>query len=78
VVDVALAPQQLESMLRVAFLKAELEFLKTERRFINALEVVKTSTDFARLCELAETLLKESKRVNQSAKRLGQGSKHDR
>jgi len=60
-------------MLGVAFMKAELEFLQSESRFLDARVVVKTSSDFARLCELSETILTEHCRANPAAKQFRQG-----
>lgn len=59
-----------ESMLRSAFLKAELEFLKSDPQFASELPLVKTPKQFERLCKLAEELLGAHGRVHPSAKQL--------
>jgi hypothetical protein len=67
----------IESMLRRAFLKSELEFLNTQKRFTTALALAKTSADFSRICALGEDLLKEHHRANPSAQQFRQGSQRD-
>ena len=62
-----------ESMLRAAFLKAELEFLKASPRFAAALPLVKSPVQFQRLCNLGEELLGEYSRAHPSAKQLRDG-----
>lgn len=64
-------------MLRAAFLKAELEFLKSEENFANAAQEVETLADFERLTDLAEQLLGARGRVNQSAHQFRRDSKRD-
>jgi hypothetical protein len=63
-------PFNVDTMLRTAFLKAELEFLRMQPRFIDAVATVKTSADFTRLCDLATELLKAGHRTHPSAKQL--------
>ena len=54
----------IQSLLDAAFLKSELEFLRAQPEFTDALKTTKTADDFERLCELAEQLLKSADRAN--------------
>ena len=64
-------------MLRAAFLRAELEFLKTDTSFVRAMEEVKTVADFERLADLAEQLLAAKGRAIQAAQQFRQSRKGD-
>ena len=70
-------PLAVESMLRAAFLKAELEFLKSDTSFVRAMEGVKTLADFERLADLAEHLLGAKGRASQAAQQFRQSRKGD-
>ena len=60
----------IETMLHAAFLKAELDFLKSNPRFSEALPLVKTMFQFQRLCARAEELLAAGDHANASAKQF--------
>lgn len=60
-------------MLRAAFLKAELDFLKADPAFAEKLESVKTADDFDGLCALAEKILKSHAKANPSGRQLRDG-----
>ena len=64
----------IETMLHAAFLKAELDFLKSNPRFSEALPLVKTIFQFQRLCARAEELLAAGHGANTSAKQFRAGS----
>ena len=57
-------------MLRAAFLKAELDFLESNFRFMDALPQVETPAQFERLCDLGEEVLGQHRRLNPSAKQF--------
>ena len=59
-----------ETMLHAAFLKAELDFLRSNPRFSEALPLVKTMVQFQRLCARGEELLGAGDRANTSAKQF--------
>ena len=72
-INIATMPSEtlnVEAMLRSAFMKAELDFLRSQPRFCAAILVVKTNADFIRLCELGSELLKMHKRANPAASQL--------
>jgi hypothetical protein len=68
-------PDNFESMLRTAFLKAELTFLQEQPAFAQALEKVKTHDDFIKLGELGEQILSVHRRANPAARDFRHGRK---
>ena len=61
------------SLLRTAFLKAELAFLEGDPLFADAVASAKTADDFEALCDLGEKLLKSQLKTNPSAHQLREG-----
>jgi hypothetical protein len=59
-----------EAMLRAAFLKSEMSFLKEQPSFQDALSRVETADDFEALCKLAEELLGVHGRAIPAAQQL--------
>ena len=59
-----------EAMLRAAFLKSEMSFLKEQPAFLDALSKVETADDFEALCKLAEELLGVHGRAIPAAQQL--------
>ena len=59
-----------ETMLHAAFLKAELDFLKSTPQFRKALPLVKTESQFERMCALSEELLGRYHRAHPSARQF--------
>ena len=70
-------PLNVESMLRAAFLNAELEFLKSDENFASAMREVRTLADFERLADLAEQLLGANGQGNQAAQQFRRESKRN-
>jgi hypothetical protein len=64
-------------MLCAAFLKAELEFLKSDPKFVSAMQSVKTLTDFEHLSELAEQLLGAKGHTNLAAQQFRRDSRRN-